>query len=905
MSVKGFRFNDVVHKYDYDSLDNIPTPDKTLTKDGEAADSKTVGDAITTLHHLVGTPLVASSAASMTDRTKIYVYTGSETGYVNGHWYYFDGTSWADGGVYNSTALETDKTLTVENAAADAKKTGDSLDDLKSALFQSEATWPGIKKNGLFVNDNGNHFESSSGFTITYFKVFPGIEYTIKAVKKHDADAITWRIASSIMEPAVDVEASFITSISATDDQTVYTYKPENEVYLSISGWMANVENVSCSITGVYETIRNIERTSEDIAESVADLYAETTGSSTSINYEQIRGLNYLYDGTFISGAGYSTETVSIKKGYYYAVTIKSTNAPAEYRIVQSNSKPAENVVGTYIEKILTGAQGGSNFEYLYTFYAENDGYLSFVHWLSGSRPDDNGNTTLICVEKNNGRIGALEKQVDNISQTSAAFLIRDSYENLKKLYCATEALVSNNGIVTMNQWTELPHISPKIFVRCKKDIIISLALKSHPYSSNQANITTDYYGNGETIEVPSIYELYKINICYGSYGTEGWTPTDVPLRVQELSEMISDGSFGLYYFDTNVLVGNIDIEKNVRALIDGKPIISHISDVHGDAIRYERFMAMSEYYGVVSAVNTGDNVVVSKSDGYNFLKTAIRKYPNVSTIACIGNHDQSISNNVAYTDFYKMYDDAYQYNLSTDKTYYYKDYPNENLRFIVLNIYEERCNGFSCRISKDQIDWFINTLASTLENYGVIVVAHSSEKVIQKDSNYAKFFSKDIVIDWGCIYDSITGDPVSTIVDAFISKTSITGNYTQEVKESTSSSVLVNETVNYSADFTNVPNSAEFIAYLNGHKHKDMVGYFSGTQNKQLSLNITHGVTGQYYRDQDDFPRGNGRGATQDAFNLYAIDRTKKEVIVVRIGSNKTLDLTDRDYMAIPYADI
>lgn len=139
MSVKGFRFNDVVHKYDYDSLDNIPTPDKTLTKDGEAADSKTVGDAITTLHHLVGTPLVASSAASMTDRTKIYVYTGSETGYVNGHWYYFDGTLWADGGVYNSTALETDKTLTVENAAADAKKTGDELDDLKSALNQISA----------------------------------------------------------------------------------------------------------------------------------------------------------------------------------------------------------------------------------------------------------------------------------------------------------------------------------------------------------------------------------------------------------------------------------------------------------------------------------------------------------------------------------------------------------------------------------------------------------------------------------------------------------------------------------------------------------------------------------------------------------------------------------------------
>jgi hypothetical protein len=572
--------------------------------------------------------------------------------------------------------------------------------------------------------------------------------------------------------------------------------------------------------------------------------------------------------------------------------------------VVHSTSKPAANVAGTYISKIPAGEHGGSDFEYLYTYEAEIDGYLSFAHWLPEKDPGDSGNTTLLCVEQKISDTEKLENKVDELSQKNNTFLVRGSYENVQKLYCEPEALVVSNKGVTMNQWTELPHGISRIYIKCKKDVIVSLTLKSHPYSSNQLSITTDYYGDGDIIDVPSIYELYKINVYHGDYSSNGWTPSDVALTVNELGSMIIDGSFGLYYFDTNVLVDNIDVEKNVRALIADKPIISHISDIHGDAVRYERFMAMSEYYGS-TAVNTGDNVVVSKSDGYSFLKTAIRKYPNVSTIACIGNHDQSISNDVAYTDFYKMYDDAYTYNLSTDKTYYYKDYSQEKLRFIVLNIYEERCNGYGCRISKQQIDWFISTLASTPENYGVLVVAHSSEKVIQKDPNYAKFFSKDITIDWGCIYASITGDPVSTIVDAFISKTIISGSYVQRVKETVSSSVLVDETVNYSADFSNVPASTEFIAYLNGHKHKDMVGYFNGTQNKQLSLNITHGVTGRYYKDQDDFPRGDGRGATQDAFNLYAIDRINKSVIVIRIGSNKTFMLTDRDYMIIPYADV
>lgn len=49
MSVKGFKFNDTVNKYDYNELDNKPTPDATLTKTGQAADAKAVGDQLSGL----------------------------------------------------------------------------------------------------------------------------------------------------------------------------------------------------------------------------------------------------------------------------------------------------------------------------------------------------------------------------------------------------------------------------------------------------------------------------------------------------------------------------------------------------------------------------------------------------------------------------------------------------------------------------------------------------------------------------------------------------------------------------------------------------------------------------------------------------------------------------------------
>lgn len=94
----------------------------------------------TTARAAIGSPLVASTAAGMTDTSKIYVYVGSETGYTSGNWYYYDGSAWTSGGVYNSTALQTDTTLSVSGAAADSKKTGDEISSLNESLAKNTRT---------------------------------------------------------------------------------------------------------------------------------------------------------------------------------------------------------------------------------------------------------------------------------------------------------------------------------------------------------------------------------------------------------------------------------------------------------------------------------------------------------------------------------------------------------------------------------------------------------------------------------------------------------------------------------------------------------------------------------------------------------------------------------------------
>ena len=93
-----------------------------------------------------GTPLVATTAAAMTNMEKVYVYAGSETGYTAGHWYYFDGTSWQDGGVYSAAVVVTDKDLETEGMPADALATRElveesAFDPDKLTFTQDEETF--------------------------------------------------------------------------------------------------------------------------------------------------------------------------------------------------------------------------------------------------------------------------------------------------------------------------------------------------------------------------------------------------------------------------------------------------------------------------------------------------------------------------------------------------------------------------------------------------------------------------------------------------------------------------------------------------------------------------------------------------------------------------------------------
>lgn len=66
------------------------------------------------------TPLAASSTSDMTDTTRVYVNT------TDGHWYWYNGTAWTDGGIYQSTSDHAD----VEVLKEDMSNLATSLEEL-------------------------------------------------------------------------------------------------------------------------------------------------------------------------------------------------------------------------------------------------------------------------------------------------------------------------------------------------------------------------------------------------------------------------------------------------------------------------------------------------------------------------------------------------------------------------------------------------------------------------------------------------------------------------------------------------------------------------------------------------------------------------------------------------------
>ena len=79
---------------------------------------------------------------------------GSETGYNSGKWYYWDGSAWVSGGIYNSEGFVLDDTLTSATLPAQAKAVGDKVNQLSEEIDGINNPFV-ILESGTFLDNDG------------------------------------------------------------------------------------------------------------------------------------------------------------------------------------------------------------------------------------------------------------------------------------------------------------------------------------------------------------------------------------------------------------------------------------------------------------------------------------------------------------------------------------------------------------------------------------------------------------------------------------------------------------------------------------------------------------------------------------------------------------------------------
>ena len=208
-----------------------------------------------------GSPLTATTAAEMTDKTRVYVYTGSETGMTAGNWYYWNGSAWVSGGVYNAVAVQTDTTLSVAGKAADGKAAGDAIEELKedlniidgrvtaleegSGLSETAAQLLiGILQKGMYTTD------VSDDIDVLYELLTDEGEIVIPATSVTLNESVV-----TILDATKTVQLIATPVPSVTTDTPVWTSSDDTVATVSASGVVTGVANGNCVIRCTYGNV--------------------------------------------------------------------------------------------------------------------------------------------------------------------------------------------------------------------------------------------------------------------------------------------------------------------------------------------------------------------------------------------------------------------------------------------------------------------------------------------------------------------------------------------------------------------------------------------------------------------------------------------------------------------------
>lgn len=342
--------------------------------------------------------------------------------------------------------------------------------------------------------------------------------------------------------------------------------------------------------------------------------------------------------------------------------------------------------------------------------------------------------------------------------------------------------------------------------------------------------------------------------------------------HIKEIAETVSPvAGTGILDFNKKEIV--LPILQNInKSLInqDGtlnsiKPlVISLLGDIHGDINNCSRYLEFcNEYKNYISdRLQIGDIAPSNYNDYISF--SGLNGWEK--TLTCIGNHDNfQAPNDVAVYNRY--FENISQWGVSQPSNaasnglcYYYKDYPSNKIRLIVLNSEIKTGND------ADQMTWF-NEALNGAKSLGYSVIAAQHIPVANTlDFIESPFTSPQI--------NSYGGD----------------GNFPNSIKAVD--------------DF--IKSGGKFICWLHGHTHSDYIGTIPMNYNnynltaKQIVVVIGAGMSNELWQDTI---RVVGE-KSQDLFDIISFDTISNQIKIARIGAEWSQYLQHKTTIAIDYAN-
>lgn len=289
-----------------------------------------------------GSPLVATSVEEMVDTSRVYVNTS------NGHWYYHNGASWLDGGVYQSTEI-------AEN----------SIKPINTTFFNTTYNlikyW--MKNTGLQTTD-GMEYEKNIMNATNYMEVIPEniMIFTISESGENDLYYIHY-----YDETKTQIGLQYLEGMNISKKWMVTI--PENAKYARIHNYNPTERATSCLIpekssfeeaydeTGYYynkyippfifnnELIKELESTSikdngislRKLDKDVRDVF-DAKGENVVI--QNLKNGFYWNYGSLTEQEleGWSYGSINVLEGQKYKITGKSTALAKLYEIVDKNN---------------------------------------------------------------------------------------------------------------------------------------------------------------------------------------------------------------------------------------------------------------------------------------------------------------------------------------------------------------------------------------------------------------------------------------------------------------------------------------------------------------------------------------------------------------------------------------